>query len=90
MSINVENLVRSAVVAAIGLPISAGVVISALPDSVNEATIAQNRVKAQLTEPCLKYALSKVDSKLERESQDEIDKVLGGEVDYKETCNWAL
>ena len=91
MEVNVNQLVRSAVVLAIGLPISVGVAVNGLrtPEK-NESVIVQSEIKADLTVPCLKYALSKADSKLEREAKDEIDEVMGGEVNYVETCKWAL
>ena len=86
---NIENLVRSGVALVIGLPVTAGVLISALPekDKVAEAT---SDLKAELIEPCIKYVVSKVDSKLEREAKDELDEALGGEVNYKEVCKWVL
>ena len=91
MDLNVNQLVRSVVVLAIGLPISVGVVVNGLrtPEK-NESVIIQADLKAELTESCLKYALSKVDSKLERESKNEIDEVFGGEVNYQEVCKWVL
>ena len=91
MELNVNQLVRSGVVLAIGLPISIGVVVNGLraPEK-NEAAIIQSELKADLTVPCIKYALSKEDSKLEREAKNEIDEVMGGEVSYVETCKWVL
>jgi len=91
MEVNVNQIVRSVVVLAVGLPISVGVAVNGLrtPEK-NESVIIQSELKAELTEPCLKYALSKVDSKLEREAKNEIDEVFGGEVNYQETCKWVL
>ena len=40
-----------------------------------------------LAEPCIGWAVSKVDSKLERESKTAIDDIFGGEVDYGKVCN---
>jgi hypothetical protein len=89
MSLNVENLVRSGVALVIGLPLTVAVAVNALPekDPVREAT---NKVKAELIEPCIKWAASKNDSKLEREAKDTIDEVMGGEVNYKGICDWVL
>ena len=86
---NVENLVRSGVALVIGLPLTGAVLLNAIPetDRVKEAT---DSVKAELVEPCIKYLVSKVDSKLEREAKDQIDEALGGEVAYKEVCKWVL
>ena len=86
---NIENLVRSGVVLVLGLPLTVGVLINALPEK-NESTQTQNRIKASLTESCVKYLVSKNDSKLERESKNQIDEILGGEVNYVETCKWVL
>ena len=87
---NVENLVRSGVALVIGLPLTVGVLVAGLPEPKNESVLVQNRIKAELTEACVKYLVSKNDSKLEREAKDEIDEVLGGEVNYIETCKWVL
>ncbi len=85
----VENLVRSGVALVIGLPLTIAVVASVVPEK-NEAETTKNRLKAELIEPCFKWAASKNDSKLEREAKDAIDEVLGGEVNYKGVCDWVL
>ena len=90
MSLNVENLVRSAVALVVGLPLTGAVFLNALPEPKNESVLTQNRIKGELTEACVKYLVSKNDSKLEREAKDEIDEVLGGEVKYIEVCKWVL
>ena len=96
MSFNVENLVRSAVVLVVGLPLTLSVTNLANTTSqlaasgLTPASKAQNGVKAELAEPCLRYMLSKADSKLEREAKTDIDEVFGGEVEYGATCKWAL
>ena len=47
--------------------------------------------KQVLVEACLDYAVSKADSKLERNAQDAIDKILGADgADYKALCNYVL
>ena len=89
MSLNVENLVRSGVALVIGLPLTAAVLVNALPEK-NQSVLVQNRIKGQLTEACVKFLVSKNDSKLERESKSEIDDILGGDVNYIETCKWVL
>ena len=87
---NVENLVRSGVALAIGLPLTVGVLLNAIPEPKNESVLIQNRMKGELTEACVKYLVSKNDSKLEREAKNEIDDIVGGEVNYIETCKWVL
>ena len=47
-------------------------------------------LKADLTLPCLKYVMSKSDSKLEREAKNEVDEILGGEVMISEACSYVL
>ena len=98
MTLNIENLVRSGVVLAVGLPIA----LSLNNLVTTTATLAENAaessksdtvvtdLKGDLTEPCVKYLVSKVDSKLERESKSEIDDVLGGDVNHREICKWVL
>jgi len=95
--LNIENLVRSAVVLAVGLPVTLS-----LGGLVNTATgiarqgeptvgdVAQTAIKDQLAAPCIKYIVSKEDSRLEREAKNEIDEVLGGEVSHGAVCKWAL
>ena len=94
---NVENLVRSGVVLAVGLPLAlslgglTGAVTKTLEqssaDPTSSATVA---LKERLAAPCLRYMLSKDDSKLEREAKTDIDEVMGGQVSYLETCKWVL
>ena len=98
MDFNLNNLVRSAAIVVVGLPITLG--INGLTGASTEAIRSSVAVSAQtaqydsartrLTTPCLNYLFSKVDSKLERESKTAIDNYFGGEVDYKGVCNWVV
>ena len=96
MQLNIENLVRSAAVIAIGLPLTLGLsgtlgTLSELAqNSVSEKDDAIAAFKAELTVPCLKYMMSKNDSKPEREAKDLIDEALGGEVNHGGTCEYVL
>ena len=97
MDLKVENLVRSAVVLLVGLPIalSLGGLTTAttrvLERSATDPTAkAANALKEQLTKPCLDWGFSKVESKLEREAKNEIDEIMGGEVSYQDLCGWVL
>ena len=97
MNLNIENLVRSGVVLAVGLPfaLSLGGLTSAFTRAVDSASSnptasATESLKADLAAPCVRYMLSKNDSKLEREAKTDIDDVMGGAVDYSNTCNWVL
>ena len=88
---NVENLVRSGVLLVVGLPITLGVAVGGLKDTTSAADRAVARSKANLVEACLDFAVSKPDSKLERNAQDAIDKILGADgADYKALCNYVL
>ena len=91
MSLNVENLVRSAVILVVGLPVTIGVSTAAFRDTTTADSAASSDLKAELVEVCLDYAVSKPDSKLERNAKDEIDRKLGADgADYKSLCNWVL
>jgi hypothetical protein len=91
MTLNIENLVRSGVVLAVCLPLTIGVTskVTERPE-VTEVDKVTNEFKAQLVRPCVGYMVSKNDSKLERTSQNEIDDILGGEVNHKGVCDWVL
>ena len=97
-NLNIENLFRSCVVLAVGLPIAFGLTsalgtadrLTTLAEKEVEKTSLADSLKEKLTEPCLGYALSKPDSKLERTSKNDIDEILGGEVNHRDVCNWVL
>ena len=61
--------------------------VKAQDPSAAEVVIAE--VKGDLTRPCLNYAISKNDSKLERDAKNEIDEYFGGEVNYQTLCQWV-
>ena len=91
MNIDLNNTIRSAVIALVGLPITAAIAATAFVDATPSDMKAVARVKGDLTEACVDYMVSKADSKLERQSQDEIDTVLGADgANYKELCGWVL
>ena len=98
MNLNIENLVRSGVVLAVGLPVALSLnnlvtTTARLAEAAGETSKSDQvvtTIKGDLTEACVKYLVSKVDSKLERESKNDIDEVLGGEVNYREVCKWVL
>ena len=91
MDINLNTTIRSAVIAVVGLPITVAVAANVFVDATPADMGAVTRVKAELTESCVSYMVSKADSKLERQSKDEIDEVLGADgTNYKDLCNWVL
>ena len=97
----VPSVVRSVAVGVVALPLALSVsgtlnagasFLRAQADvasSANESQVTQNTVKAELTEICLGYLLSKGDSKAERAAKDEIDEYFGGEMNYGEVCKWV-
>ena len=97
----VPSVVRSAAVAVVALPLALSVsgtlnatssFLRAQADvavSENASTVTKNDVKAELTEPCLEYLLSKSDSKAERASKDQLDEYFGAEMNYGEVCKWV-
>ena len=102
MDLNVSSIVRSVALAAVGLPVALsfsgtlGSVSEAISASVAdtvtgaEVTKVQNDVRSDLAKPCLSYLLSKNDSKLERQSKDELDEYFGGNVNHAEVCKWVI
>lgn len=81
---------RSVVVLAIGLPITFGVG-AVMKDSLKEtAKTDVEMFKSELGLPCLKFAVTKTDSKGEREAKDAIDEIVGDGADYREVCKWVL
>ena len=97
MNLNIENLVRSGVVLVVGLPVAlsltnlTGVTTQLVSESLGDPTReATNDVKKDLAGPCIRFMLSKTDSKLERAAKDDIEEVVGGPVDFRATCNWVL
>jgi hypothetical protein len=97
MTLNVENLVRSGVVLAVGLPLTltVGSLVNTTADLARNSTpsaseVVQQELKDTLTVPCLKYLVTETDSKLERTAKNEIDEIIGGEVSHGAVCKWVL
>ena len=95
MNFDVNHLVRSVAIAGVGLPLAFSA-SNLLDSTASVAALAtqQNAVQEvyaeygeKLVRACIGYATSKVDTKLERESKNQIDEVMGGEVDYRAVCN---
>ena len=98
MNLNIENLVRSAAIVAVGLPLSLSITnLTNTTSRVAEMALDENpqtriieKLQSELTEPCLDFYVSKVDSKLERNAKNEIDDVMGGEVNHKGLCDYII
>jgi len=92
MDFNLNNVVRSAALVIVGLPLT-GAVFLGVVDSTSKSAAQKevDQLKAELTIPCVQYSVTKVDSGLERDSKNTIDDVMGGSgVDYKGLCGWVL
>ena len=98
MNSDITNIIRSAAFLVVGLPITL-----ALTGRVNVGTEVAKQalevapsdqvvidLKNNLTKVCIDYKLSKVDTKLERQSKNDIDEIFDGEVLYDVTCNYVL
>ena len=91
MDFNVNQLVRSGVVLAVGLPISIALVVNALPEGRTRAERDVEELKSELTIPCLQWGYSAEDSRLERDAKTTIDERFGGEgVNYSGVCSFVL
>lgn len=95
--LNVNNLVRSGVILVAALPLTLGVgsmfntnaTITANESRETKGEKVVNEIKGDLTRACINFAVSKDDSKLERDSKTEIDEYFGGEVNYQAVCQWV-
>tara|TARA_B100001758_G_scaffold182631_1_gene159352 strand:+ start:195 stop:506 length:312 start_codon:yes stop_codon:yes gene_type:complete len=99
MNFDINHLVRSGAIALVGLPLAlstSGLIntTSSLAEASSDRALRETETQRvytkygdQLAEACIGWAVSKVDSKLERESKNTIDEVFGGEVNYKAVCD---
>ena len=87
MELNINQLVRSAVVLVVGLPVSLAI-LAQVPEKTE--TTELETLKTELGMPCLRYAVTKPDTKGERAAKDAIDEIMGDGTNYREVCNWAL
>ena len=98
LNVNVSSLVRSGVILLLGVP-----VVMAFGNSLNTSADASRlanlpdlrdleieSVQGKAAPACIKYLVSKDESKLEREAQNELDDIFGGEVNHGEVCKWVF
>ena len=98
MNINIDSIVRSVAVVAVGLPFSLAITnltntsarVAELALNKEPVAVVADELREKLTLPCISYYVSKNDSKLEREAKTTIDNVMGGEVDYKALCDYII
>ena len=99
MNFDVNHLVRSAAIAAVGLPLAistSGLINTTSDVAVRTTDRALDRSEVdlviedygdKLAKACIEFAVSKADTKLEREAKNTIDEVMGGEVNYSRVCD---
>ena len=95
--LNVNNLVRSGVILVAALPLTLGVGglfstnarVAAEDARQTKSEEVVNEIKGELTRACIDFAVSKNDSKLERDAKTQIDEYFGGEVNYQTVCSWV-
>ena len=98
MNSDITNIVRSVVFLGCALPLTislAGRVNVGTEVARQQLTVSPSDqvlidLKNDLTKVCIDYKLSKADTKLERQSKNDIDEVFDGEVLYNATCNYVL
>ena len=93
MTLDVNNVVRSVAIVAVGLQLTSAVavgVVANLPEGQPESARVLEVAKADLTRACLDYVVANVDSKLEREAQNQIDDYFGGEVNHTSVYKFVL
>ena len=96
MSLDINNIVRTAAVSAIGLIVAVPVSINAIANGAQQRAASEptavdvylTDMRENLVEACIDYNISPVDSKLEREAKTAIDNYFGGDkVNYNGVCN---
>ena len=98
LNVNVSSLVRSGVVLLLGAPVvlSVGGLLNEASRSAKEDSQPDGRsvvieeAQAKAAPACVKWLVSKSDTKLEREAKNELDDLFGGEVNHEEVCKWVF
>ena len=99
MTLNIENIVRSGVVLAIGLPVvlsvsgtlsTVGNLAKEMAAKTDAVADAKAEIRGRLAEPCLRYIMAKPSSKLEDKARIEIDEIVGGDTMHGEVCRYVL
>ena len=98
MDINISSIIRSVAVGATVLPISLAIAgaIGQTRTIANDAFYDPKQekideIKTELLLPCLKFAVSEVDSKMEKKAKKAIDAYFEDKgSDYSKVCNWVL
>lgn len=98
MNINIDSIVRSAAIVAVGLPITLSIInitntANLLVEENSKRSpyaVTIEELEEALTRPCIDYMISKDDSKLKRKAKNTIDDFLGDGAKYKALCDFIL
>ena len=97
IKMNIENITRSVVVLIVGLPLTLSLSnLASVTSNIAEragstpTSSVTDQLKSDLGEACVRYMLAEADSKLERETKNQIEEIVGGPVNHTQTCKWAL
>ena len=98
VSIDIGNIFRTVAVLAITVPFTfslsdalrANTALSRQKAEVSKQQEVYRSLQGQMVLPCIKYRISKSDTKLEREAQNQLDEIFGGEVAHGPACNFVL
>ena len=97
-NIDVGNIFRTFAVLAITVPftfslsdaLKANTALSRQRAAVSKQQEVYRSLQGQMVLPCIKYRVSKGDTKLEREAKNQLDEIFGGEVSHGAACNFVL
>ena len=98
LNVNVSSLVRSGVVLVLGAPVvlaTGGLLGEATRQAKAESqedarTVVIDYYQGAAAEACIKFLVSKADSKMERDAKTELDEVFEGDVNHTEVCKWVF
>ena len=98
LNVNVSSLVRSGVVLVLGAPVvlaTGGLLAEATrqakADSQEDARqVVIDYYQGAAAEACVKFLVSKSDSKMERDAKTALDEVFEGDVNHTEVCKWVF
>ena len=98
MQINVDHIVRSLAIAAVGIPMSlsvsglinTGSLVAQKQLDERPISLVNEELETALVRPCIDYYVSKKDSKVERNAKNTIDEIMGGETNYSTLCDYVL
>jgi len=96
--IDVSSIFRTVAVLAMTVPftfsladaLSANAQLSRQKLQESKVQEVYKELQGQMVLPCIKYRVSKADTKLEREAKNDLDEIFGGDVAHGPACNFVL